>query len=972
MEHKQQESAPPAPPKVGIPTPSSSPELEEVVETPVMPLLRSASAYDPPAEADEGGEGGGEAEGPIMVVTRSGAQERVSFDAVTNRLEELCKGVPGPGPHGEEWVVPALDTGVVDPAYVTGRVAQFIRPGIRTSEIDDLAAAEARSRAVEDPQWGDLWGRIVMSNLAKESKFGSFSEYIAAAAARTPSPIDPRLSAWVADHAAALDAMEDPRRNLRFDGMGAATLLRSYLVRLDGKVVELPQWMYMRVAIGIEVLAAVQLRERKDQSGARVERLVGIAEGVRRPEVQAFRDAFAEGLDGGTVEALAGAAEDEAAAETARGTRMRARLEDECGDEEVLERVKRLYDAYSMGLITQASPTMFNSGTRRPQMASCYLSRIQGDSVEGIYDSVKENAILGKYAGGKGMCLNRIRAKGSPIAGTMGVSNGLLPLLTTEGASQLYIDQGGGKRKGALAMYLSPWHADIFDFVAAKRSDHNLRDPARGLFYGVWASELFLERVRSNGKWSTFCPTDAPDLVVTWGDAFREAYARYEATPGLARATFDARKLFVAIIKSQQETGMPYIHNKDACNFKSNQKNAGFITNSNLCTEITQNTVDEHGNDEVAMCNLASISVPAFVRADGSFDFEGYEATVALLVRTIDRIIDVTFYPIERARRSNLRLRPMGIGMQGLARAMAMLRIDYASKAGVEWHRRLSAHHYYAAVNASAELARLHGAYPAFHVNGGCPAAHGKLQFDLWREYKPDADWSDLDAALVHHDWEGLKKRIREHGLRNSMLITMMPTASTAQILGNTEGVEWYHGVYFKRKVLATECAVFSREFVAEMKEAGLWNRAMRETILSTRGSIQVAPGNPAHANATLGRIPKALRQRYRTIYEIKQRWIVDHAAAAGPFICQAMSMNLYSKDNGSESVNLLSSSAMKALDYGLKTVLYYHRSRAVASVALAGDMAPASKPKVVGGGGGGSAPSGVEGEGDEHDCCGA
>ena len=967
-------------PRVSVPAASPFPERGESVATPSMlPLLQSASAYDPPAGAEgAGGEGEGKVEpGPMTVTTRSGATERVSFDAITARLEALCEGVRGPGPHGEAMLVPELDTSVVDPAYVTGRVAQFVVPGMRTSEIDELAAWESRSKAVEDPQWGDLWGRIEMSNLAKSAPYGSFSEFFAAAAARDPPAVEPALAAWVAAHAGELDAMVDPRRDMRFDGMGAATLLRSYLMRFDSQVVELPQWMYMRVAVGIEAKFALDLRARAEALTSRIASLEWVRGGVLDGDVPAVWAAFEEGLRGGSREELAGAASRAAGEARAELEAVEARLAAECGDAAVLGRVRALYDAYSMGRVTQASPTMFNSGTRRPQMASCYLSVVQEDSVEGIYDSIKENAVLGKYAGGKGMSLDRIRAKGSHIAGTMGESNGLSPLFTVEGASQLYIDQGGGKRKGALTLYLSPWHADVFDFVAAKRSDHNLRDNARALYYGMWCSDLFMERVRDNGDWSTFCPTDAPELVDTWGDAFRAAYERYEATPGLARSTFKARKLWVVIIKSQQETGMPFVHFKDACNAKSNQRNAGLIRCSNLCSEILQVTTDQDGRDEVAMCNLASVSVPAFVRPGGAgFDWEGYESAVALLVRTLDRIIDVTFYPIERALRSNKRLRPMGIGMQGLARAMAMLRIDYASQEGVEWHRRLSAHHYHAAVDASARLARQHGPYPAFHANGGCPAAHGKLQFDLWTERDAaTADTPGLRAALAHHDWDALKARVREHGLRNSLLVTMMPTASTAQILGNTEGIEWYHGVVFKRKVLSTESAVFARELVAELKAAGLWNRAMRDAALAARGSIQVSPENPDRVNALLVRIPKDVRRRYRTVYEIKQRWIVEHAAAAGPFICQSTSMNIYSKGNGPGTLEAVGSAILGGWRRGLKTGIYYLRSRAVAAVALSTDRA-ADSPSGGGGGsgGGGATPPAVEPdeEDEAHDCCGA
>lgn len=928
--------------------------------------VRTAS---PPGAASPGSD-----PGPITVVTRSGAVERVSFDAITRRLEALCEGVPGPGPHGERVVVPALDRAVVDPAYLTGRVAGFIRSGMRTSEIDSLTATEACGKAVEDPQWGDLWGRIDMSNLAKSVRHGTFSAFFAAAAARSPPVVDPELAAWVAEHAEALDAIVDPRRDMRFDGMGAATLLRSYLIRLDGEVAELPQWMYMRVAVGIEAKHLLHLRARVDALAKEAAAMEALAAGVGGGDFEAIRCAIEGGMPGSTPAQVAAAA-------AARGAEARAAMREvmdrvEADADGVLDRVRGLYDAYSMGLMTQATPTMFNSGTRRPQMASCFLSVVQGDSVEGIYGSIAENAVLGKFAGGKGMSLDRIRAKGSPIAGTLGTSNGLSPLLTVEGASHIFIDQGGGKRSGALTVYLSPWHADVFDFVAAKRSDHNLRDNARSLYYGMWCSDVFMERVRDNGEWSLFCPTRAPDLVDTWGDAFRAAYERYEATPGLASRRIPARKLWLLIINSQQETGMPFVHFKDACNAKSNQRNAGIIRSSNLCSEILQVTTDEEGRDEVAMCNLASISVPSFVRGDGSFDWEGYEGAVATMVRTLDKVIDVTFYPVDRARRSNLRLRPMGIGMQGLARAMAMLRIPYDSEEGVEWHRRLSAHHYFAAVNASVELARAHGAYPAYGVNGGCPASHGKLQFDLWTEYRPDQDWAPLRGALRHHDWDALKARVREHGLRNSLLTTMMPTASTAQILGNTEGVEWFHGVAFKRKVLSTECAVFARELVAELKSAGLWTKAMRDAILAARGSIQNSPGNTARVNAVLTQIPKEVRRLFRTLYEIKQRWIVAHAAASGPFICQSISMNFYISDNDAKSVNTIGSAILGGWRSGLKTGVYYIRGRAVSTVALAVDStesepAPGDTPSGGGGGGGGGGGAPAPGD-DAHDCCGA
>lgn len=564
-----------------------------------------------------------------------------------------------------------------------------------------------------------------------------------------------------------------------------------------------------------------------------------------------------------------------------------------------IEAALETYELMSTKVFTHATPTLFNAGTPRPQLSSCFLLQMQDDSIHGIYDTLKQCAVISKYAGGIGLSIHNIRAKGSYIGGTNGHSNGIVPMLKVFNDSARYVDQGGGKRKGSIAVYLEPWHADVEDFLDLKKNHGKEEQRARDLFYALWIPDLFMKRVKEDGEWSLFCPNEAPGLPDCWGAEFEELYTRYERE-GKARGTVRAQALWFKILQSQIETGTPYLLYKDAANSKSNQQHLGTIRSSNLCTEVMEYT----SPDEVAVCNLASIALPKFVRKadDGStsFDFEGLVSVAKVATRNLNKVIDLNFYPVEEARRSNMRHRPIGLGVQGLADTFAMMRLPFESAEARALNRDIFEALYYGSVNASCELAEAQGAYETYE---GSPASQGKLQFDLWG-VTPSARWN----------WAELKERIARFGMRNSLLVAPMPTASTAQILGNNESIEPFTSNMYNRRVLAGEFAVVNKHMLRDLTERGLWTAEVRNQIMADGGSIQ-----------RVASIPDDLKALYKTVWEIKQRTVIDMSADRGAFVCQSQSLNLHLP---SPTMSQLSSMHFYAWSQGLKTGQYYLRSK--------------------------------------------
>ncbi len=580
-----------------------------------------------------------------------------------------------------------------------------------------------------------------------------------------------------------------------------------------------------------------------------------------------------------------------------------------------IEAAIQTYDLMSQKWFIHATPTLFNAGTPKPQLSSCFLLAMEDDSITGIYNTLAECAKISQSAGGIGISMHNIRAKGSYIKGTNGESNGLVPMLRVYNATARYVDQGGGKRKGAFAVYLEPWHADIHEFLDLKKNHGKEEMRARDLFYALWIPDLFMERVKADGLWSLFCPNEAPGLFDVYGAEFKELYERYERE-GKARKTIRAQELWFAILDAQIETGTPYILYKDACNEKSNQKNLGTIRSSNLCTEIIEYTSKE----ETAVCNLASINLSKFVSEEG-FDFEKLIEITQIVTRNLNKVIDINYYPVEKARRSNMRHRPIGIGVQGLADAFIMMRLPFESQGARQLNKDIFEAIYFAALTASNELAKEHGAYETFE---GSPTSKGQLQFDLWG-VTPSDRW----------DWLGLKAAIQKHGLRNSLLVAPMPTASTSQILGNNECFEPYTSNIYTRRVISGEFIVVNKHMLKDFIRLGLWNDEMKNALIANNGSIQAVEG-----------IPQELKDLYKTAWEIKQKAIIDMAADRGAFICQSQSMNVFVQD---ANYKKLSSMHFYAWQRGLKTGMYYLRTKAAAEpIKFTVDMSKAFKPETI------------------------
>jgi ribonucleoside-diphosphate reductase alpha chain len=742
----------------------------------------------------------------MYVVKRDGKKESVKFDKITSRIQRLCYG---------------LSPEHVDPVQVAMKVIEGIYAGVTTSELDNLAAEVAASLTTKHPDYALLASRIAISNLHKNTK-KSFSEtmrdlheYVDPRTGLPASLLADDVYKVIVDNSELLDSTIIYDRDFGYDYFGFKTLEKSYLLKLNGKVVERPQHMLMRVAIGIH----------KDDVDAAIE----------------------------------------------------------------------TYTLMSERWFTHATPTLFNAGTPKPQLSSCFLLTMKGDSIEGIYDTLKQTAQISQSAGGIGLSIHNIRATGSYIRGTNGTSNGIVPMLRVFNDTARYVDQGGGKRKGSFAIYIEPWHADIFDFLELKKNHGKEEMRARDLFYALWICDLFMKRVEAEGDWSLFCPNEAPGLADCYGDEFEALYERYERE-GKARKVVKARELWTAILESQIETGTPYMLYKDACNSKSNQKNLGTIKSSNLCTEIVEYT----DKDEVAVCNLASISLPRFV-VDGKFDHQRLFDITYVVTRNLNKIIDVNYYPVPEARNSNMRHRPIGIGVQGLADAFILLRMPFESEEARALNREIFETIYYAAMTASKDLAIMEGPYQTY---AGSPVSKGIFQFDMWG-VTPSSRW----------EWDVLREEVMKHGVRNSLLLAPMPTASTSQILGNNECFEPYTSNIYTRRVLSGEFVVVNKHLLLDLVRLGLWNNDLKSKLIASNGSVQDIP-----------EIPQDIKELYKTVWEIKQRAVIDMAADRGAFICQSQSLNIFMQN---ANFSKLSSMHFYAWKKGLKTGMYYLRTKA-------------------------------------------
>jgi ribonucleoside-diphosphate reductase alpha chain len=743
----------------------------------------------------------------MFVVKRDGKQETVKFDKITARIEKLCYG---------------LNPSLVDPVDVAKKVIEGLFDGVTTSELDNLAAETAASLTTKHPDYALLASRIAVSNLHKNT-IKSFSEtmrnlyyYVDPKTGKNAALLADDVHDIIQRNAEELDSSIIYDRDFGFDYFGFKTLEKSYLLKLDGKIAERPQHLFMRVSVGIH-------------------------------------------------------------------------------KEDIASAIKT-YNLMSERWFTHATPTLFNAGTPKPQMSSCFLLTMKDDSIDGIYDTLKQTAKISQSAGGIGLSIHNVRATGSYISGTNGTSNGIIPMLRVFNDTARYVDQGGGKRKGAFAIYLEPWHADIFEFLDLRKNHGKEEMRARDLFYALWVSDLFMQRVEANEDWSLFCPHEAPGLADCFGKDFEKLYKKYEKE-GRARKVIKAQELWFAVLDAQVETGTPYLLYKDAANSKSNQQNLGTIKSSNLCTEILEYT----SADEIAVCNLASLALPRYVR-DGKFDHEKlYEVTYQATLN-LNRIIDNNYYPVKEAEYSNLRHRPIGLGVQGLADAFILLRMPFESPEAKQLNIEIFETIYFASMTASKDLAIQDGAYETFK---GSPLSKGQFQFDLWNVKPTSGRW----------DWENLRLDVMNHGVRNSLLVAPMPTASTSQILGNNECFEPYTSNIYTRRVLSGEFIIVNKHLLRDLVNLGMWDTTMKDKIISANGSIQ-----------DIAEIPQELKDLYKTVWEIKMRDIIDMAADRGAYICQSQSLNLFIN---SPNASKLTSMHFYAWKKGLKTGMYYLRTQA-------------------------------------------
>ena len=806
----------------------------------------------------------------MSVIKRNGDKEIISFDKILKRIKNLGK-----------------NTLQVNYTTLAMKIIDRLYDDIPTTKIDELTAEQCASLSTSHPDYETLARRILISNHHKNTNadysivVSNLYNYKDNKNKPCPS-VNKEFYSCVMKYKDEIQEIFDYDRDFNIDYFGFKTLERAYLMRINDKIVERPQHMWMRVAIGIH--------------------------------------------------------------------------------KENIAKVKETYDAMSMKYFTHATPTLFNAGTRRPQLSSCYLIAMESDSIQGIYNTLTDCAKISKWAGGIGMHIHNIRGRNSRIRGTNGKSNGIVPMLRVFNNTARYVDQGGGRRQGSFAIYMEPWHSDIEDFLEMKKNHGDEEARARDLFYALWIPDLFMERVENDEEWTLMCPDTCTGLSDCYGEKFNKLYKSYEEK-NMGVKTVKARDIWFKMLDSQIETGTPYMLYKDACNKKSNQKNLGTIKSSNLCTEI----IEYSSSTETSVCNLASLGLPMFVTDGGAFDYEGLHKMTKLITENLNKIIDINFYPTEKTRRSNYLHRPIGIGVQGLADVFAKMDIPYHSNDAKEINRNIFETIYHAAIEKSCEIARdrkagmtylkemrvfwgdsddaashsrlyckvghpekqvlddinkcLHkykpipseiyklpdkwaGAYSSF---GGSPTSEGILQFDMWNVIPSD-----------RYDWEVLRNNIKQHGIRNSLLVAPMPTASTSQILGNNECFEAFTSNIYTRRTLAGEFIRVNKYLIAELLKLNLWNEDIKNSIIEHKGSIQ-----------QLENIPQKIRDKYKIVWEIPMKHIIEMSRDRGAFICQSQSLNLWQKNPTYKSLTAMHFFSWKQ---GLKTGLYYLRSRAKAS----------------------------------------
>jgi ribonucleotide reductase alpha subunit len=781
----------------------------------------------------------------MRVTKRDGNLEDMSFDKILNRIKKLGQEV------GIQINYSALVMKVIDQLY----------DKIETTKIDELAAEQCASLSTQHIDYGILAGRIVVSNHQKNTHLSftrvmqSLYDFKDIHGNHKPL-ICENTWKFIDKHSNELDEMIEHNRDYLIDFFGFKTLERAYLFRINSRIVERIQHMWLRVAVGIH-----------------------------------------------------------------------ANLQNSTS----INLIRETYDLMSQKYFTHATPTLFNAGTPRPQMSSCYLVALEEDSLDGIFNTLKDCARISKWAGGVGLHIHNLRAKGSHIHGTNGSSNGVVPMLRVFNNTARYIDQGGNKRNGSFAIYLEPWHPDVEDFLEMKKNHGDEDLKARDLFYALWICDLFMERVKENGKWSLFCPDECPGLSDVYSEKFVELYTQYE-TSGKARKTMNARDLWFKILDAQMETGTPYLLYKDAVNNKTNQQNLGTIKSSNLCCEITEYSDDK----ETAVCNLASIALPSFVNEKTKqFDYDKLHEVTKVVTNNLNKVIDINFYPTPKTERSNMLHRPIGIGVQGLADAFILMDVPFHSDVAKDINRLIFETIYHAALEKSNEIAisikdnylsqvelcdhtvlyemkytnglkhslkSSHiGAYQSFE---GSPISEGILQFDMW----------GVEPTPDRYNWDALKKSIVEHGLRNSLLVAPMPTASTSQILGFNECFEPYTSNLYSRRTLAGEFVVVNKYLMKELIDLGLWNEQIKNNIIANKGSVQ-----------QLTMLSEHIRNKYKIVWEIPMKHIIDMAADRGAFICQSQSMNLWVED---PTYNTLTSMHFYSWKKGLKTGIYYLRRK--------------------------------------------
>ena len=743
----------------------------------------------------------------MYVAKRDGRKEPIMFDKITARIKKLCYGF----------------NPLVDPVRVAMRVIEGLYDGVTTSELDNLAAEIAATMTTTHPDYASLAARISVSNLHKNT-LKSFSEtmkdlyeYVNTITGKKAPLLSDEVYKVIKKNAEELDSKIIYNRDFGYDYFGFKTLERSYLLKINGQIVERPQHMLMRVSVGIH-------------------------------------------------------------------------LDD-------LEAVIDTYELMSKKYFTHATPTLFNSGTPKPQMSSCFLLTMQDDSIDGIYDTLKQTAKISQSAGGIGLSIHNIRSTGSYISGTNGTSNGIVPMLRVFNDTARYVDQGGGKRKGSFAIYIEPWHSDIFDFLDLKKNHGKEEMRARDLFYAMWVPDLFMKRVEENAEWTLMCPNECPGLYDCHGDEFDKLYLKYEKK-SKGRKTIKARELWEKILESQIETGTPYMLYKDSANRKSNQKNLGTIRSSNLCTEILEYT----SKDEIAVCNLASIALPMFVE-DGEFNHKKlYDVTVRV-TKNLNKVIDRNYYPVKEAENSNFRHRPIGLGVQGLADAFIELRMPFTSEKAKELNQDIFETLYFAALQASVEESKKDGPYKTYK---GSPISKGEFQHNMWgiKDEELSGRW----------DWAKLRKDVLKHGVRNSLLVAPMPTASTSQILGNNECFEPYTSNLYTRRVLSGEFIIVNKHLLKDLVDLNLWNEDMKHELMRSNGSIQ-----------DIKQIPDELKELYKTVWEMSMKDIIDMARHRGYFIDQSQSLNLFMEG---ATMSKLTSMHFYGWKSGLKTGMYYLRTK--------------------------------------------